>query len=122
MAVSISIKIHTFYFCILLLHSLKPNCTDAMYFKMITSTNEEKSVGDMAPFIHKEFFQCGRQETCTHVMRMSTGYATVHGSDDLETRKHQALCVYEKMHIPGKVILICILETGQAVFQKRIHN
>ena len=107
MVVSKSRKVHTFYLCIFLLHSLKPNCTDAMYFKMITGANEKKCVGDMASLIHKEFFQCGREQSCTHVIKISTGYVTVHGSVDLQARKDQALCVYEKMHIPGEVILLC---------------
>ena len=55
------------------------------HFELIK--NSEKKTGEQGtgPFLHKTFFQCDRQPTCTHVIQIdgSDEFSIVHGDDAL---------------------------------------
>ena len=91
------------YIYMVLFHSLKPVLVNGEYFVLIAGTDHR--AGDMKPQIPKEFFQCIREESCTHVMKTSKGYLLVHGIDDLGKRQHEAICIYEKKGLLGMIVL-----------------
>ena len=71
------------------------------YFKMVAGTECELNEGDSQDaLIRKEFFQCSREDSCTHVMKTSQNYVIVHDSDELRKRKYEAMCIYKKMQLP----------------------
>ena len=90
--------------CILymfLFHALYPAIKAGSYYKVIASKDEAYSVAAPAPHIRKEFFQCGRDQSCTHVLRIVSRYVLVYGSEEFEKREHEADIVYEKIKLPG---------------------
>jgi len=105
MAASPSRQLHPVYIYILLFYSLKPPVTTGLYFKLISGTDTEISVGSAAPFTNQEFFECGMQQSCTHVIKVGSGFVTVHGMDELGIRKHEAEIVYEKMQLIARSCL-----------------
>ena len=88
-----------------LFHSFHLVHANRTYFQLIAGADIQSSAADSAPHIRKEFYHCGREESCTHVMRLSNGYTLIHGSDELKTQQHEAVCIYKKMWLPGKIIL-----------------
>ena len=75
-------------------------------FKLISMTGMQNSVADEKPHIRKEFYLCGRDQSCTHVVELSSGFVLVHNSIELEKRKYEALRIYEKVKSQGKSILL----------------
>ena len=87
-----------------LYHSFMPVLSIGTYFHLVAGTDEKSSAVDKTPHIRREFFQCGREKSCTHVVKLTNGYAPVLGSVELEKRIQEALCVYKKILIPSKTI------------------
>ena len=95
---------HVLYVCMVLFQSFKPIIATGAYFQLITGADSQNSIEDTPPHIHKEFHQCGREQSCTHVIKLPHGYEVIHGSNELGKRKHEAVHIYEKMWLPGKII------------------
>ena len=94
----------TLVFCIhlILSHSVKFQDTGGVYFKRIEGSKMEQNIEDKSTLIHKEFYQCGREESCTHVIQLANNFMAVYGIGELELRKSSAVSIYEKMKIKGK--------------------
>ena len=92
------------YIYSLILYSIKPPVTTGLYFKLISGIDTEISAGHAAPYTNQEFFECGMQQSCTHVIKVGSGFLTVHGKDELGRRKHEAEFIYEKMKLLGKIV------------------
>ena len=76
-------------------------------FKLLSGRDVQINTEDEAPHIRKEFFLCGRDQSCTHVVELSSGYVLVRGSIELEGRKQGAVRIYEKVRSQGKSDLLC---------------
>ena len=74
-------------------------------FKLLSGAVMQNSAGIERPYIHKVFFQCGRDQTCTQVAELSNGFVLVHGSIELEKIKYEAVRIYEKAILDGKSIM-----------------
>ena len=53
----------------------------ASHFELINNSGQQKGEQGTGPFLHKKFFQCDREPTCTHVIKLdgSGEYVVVHG-------------------------------------------
>ena len=58
-----------------------------------------ENAGETAPLIHKKFFQCCREQSCTHVIQHFNEQHITHGSEELGKRKHGAVRINEKVKI-----------------------
>ena len=102
MATSISKRNNVLYICMLLIHLFKPIVSSGAYFRLIKGIDHQDSVAGTSPVLREEFFQCAREESCTHVVKLSHGYMVVYGIDELEKRNNEALSIYEKVKLQGK--------------------
>ena len=105
MATFTSRDVCIFYIHILLFYSLQPPVTAGTYFKLTSGTDTEISAGNTSPIIKQEFFECSMRQTCTHVLRIGSGFVAVHGIGELSQKQHKAECIYEKIKILGKAKL-----------------
>ena len=87
----------------MLFQSFKPVLGNRALFKLISGTDERNNLGEREPRIRKEFFQCGREKSCSHVIKVANGYVLVYGSDELRKIKDKAVCIYEKVKIQVKI-------------------
>ena len=71
-------------------------------FKLLLGRDVQINAEDETPHIRKEFFLCGRDQSCTHVVELSSGYVLIRGSIELEGRKQGAVRIYEKVKSQGK--------------------
>ena len=102
MGVSTSIKIsYVIYFCIIQFCIVKARFTTGIYFKLITGADDEISVRGAKPVIGTEFFQCGIEQSCTHLLNLANEYVITHGSEELRRRKDNAVSIYEKVKLQG---------------------
>ena len=102
MGTSTSNKInYVFYFCAIQFFSVKAQFTTGMYFKLITGADDEISKRDTKPVLGKEFFQCGIEQSCTHLLNLANEYVIVHGSEEFGRRKGTAVSIYEKVKLQG---------------------
>ena len=102
MAVYASKWSHALFIYMILFHLFKPIQSTGVHFKLISGSDVKNTAADTASLIGKEFFQCGGDQSCTHVVRSTNGYTLVHGRNELERRAHEAEFIYEKMKLPGK--------------------
>ena len=102
MAAAKSRKLFLFYIYFVLFRSVTSQDTTGMHFKLIKGVNMEYHAGDTSSLIQKQFFQCGREKSCTHVIQLTTNFVTVHGSNELEMKKGSAVRIYEKVELKGK--------------------
>ena len=86
----------------LLIHLFKPIVSSGAYFRLIKGIDHQDSVAGTSPVLREEFFQCAREESCTHVVKLSHGYMVVYGIDALEKIRNEALSIYEKVKLQGK--------------------
>ena len=105
MATSISKRNNVLFICMLLIHLFKPTLSRGTYFSLIKGTAHQDSVAGTSPVLRKEFFQCAREESCTHVVKIPHGYVIVYGIDELKKRRNGALSIYEKVKLQGKFIV-----------------
>ena len=103
MAIRKSRSIYNFFIQLILLHSVKSQADTGIYFKLIKGTIKESNGGSTTLLIDKEFFQCGREKPCTHVMQVASEYMTIHGNEELRKRKNSAMRIYEKVKAEGIV-------------------
>ena len=71
---------------------------------LVKGKQEQRSPESQQAQTHKKFFQCGRQESCTHVITTLNEYVLVYGIEELRRREHQAVYIYEKQQL-GKLAL-----------------
>ena len=107
MAVLTFKKIYVLYLTVTL---LDPLLTTGVYFTLTKEEGKGNSIGDNTPRIRKEFFKCGREESCTHIMKVANEYTLIHGSNELRRKKHEATCIYEKVKLSGMSILFYAIE------------
>ena len=105
MATSISKRNNVLFICMLLIHLFKPIVSSGAYFILIKGTAHQDSVAGTSPLLSKEFFQCAREESCTHVVKLTHGYMVVYSIDELKKRRNEALYLYEKVKLQGKFIV-----------------
>ena len=96
-----------FYLYIILFHLLDLRITTGTYFELIAGKDEWKGDGNKAAIIRKDFFQCGRDKSCTHVMKFANGYKLVNDSIEFEKRKKEAVFIYERIKLIGKTLQFC---------------
>ena len=82
-----------------LLPFLQTNISAGLFYKLIESKDKQNCVADKEPHIHKEFFQCSREQSCTHVVRLLDKCMLVYGSS---SGKHEATYIYKKMNLSSK--------------------
>jgi len=92
-------NIDILYIYLILFQSLKLKSTTGVYFKLVKGIEKKDNTKEGAPLIRKEFLQCGKEQSCTHVIRLVNGYTKIYGSKDLEEKEHSAVCIYEKAKI-----------------------
>ena len=107
MAVITSRNLNILVSQLVLLHSVIPQVKTGVYFKLIKGPDKESRAGDTVSLICKEFFQCGREQSCTHVMQLSNKYVVLHGSEELRKRKGSAVRIYEKVRTEGSSFFQC---------------
>jgi len=68
------------------------------HFELIKNSGRQIRKQGKGPFLHKTFFKCDRQSTCTHVIQLdgSGEYVVVHGEDALEEITNTRM-VWKKM-------------------------
>ena len=71
-------------------------------FKLLSGKAVQNNAADGAPHIRKEFFLCGRDQSCTNVVELSSGLVLIHSSIELDERKYGAVRIYEKVKSQGK--------------------
>ena len=76
-------------------------------FKLLSGRDVQNNAKDGARHIRKEFFLCGRDQSCTHVIELSSGYVLVRGSIELEEQKYGAVRIYEKVKSQGTSTVFC---------------
>ena len=86
----------------IIFHNLSPIYSEGVSFKLLSGTDMQNSAADEGPYIRKEFFQCGRKQSCTHVIELFSGFVLANGSIELEERKYGAVRIYEKVKLNGK--------------------
>ena len=101
MALTKSMRIYVLYIHLVLIHLVEPQVKAGVYFKLIKGTKKERNSGDVGPFIQKDFFQCARTETCTHLLQLANEYMIINGSEELGKRKKSAVQIYEKVKTKG---------------------
>ena len=70
-------------------------------FNIIVGNDMESNAADGAPHISQEFFECGRDQSCTHVVELFEGFVLAHGSIELEKKRYGAVRIYEKVASQG---------------------
>ena len=103
-------KRNVLYIHLILFQLLKFNFATGVYFKLIKGVDKKDNAEENTPLIRKEFFQCGREQSCTHVLRLANGYTKIYGSKDLKGKEHSAVCIYEKAKIRGNINQFCIIK------------
>ena len=101
MAVAARRKAHTLYLYVLLFGHFRSLFATGIYFKLVTGREDANEQGEKGPLVRKEFFQCGREQSCTNILKLASGYVLVYGTDELSKRKHEAECIYQKINVPG---------------------
>ena len=76
-------------------------------FKLLSGQAVHGNAVDAEPHMCTDFLQCGRDQSCTHVIELSSGCVLVHGNIELEKRKYGAVRIYEKVRSQGKSDLLC---------------
>ena len=98
---SVSKWIHALFIHMILFHLFKSINANGAYFRLIEGLDNQSNVANSTQHISKEFYQCGREKSCTHVIKLPHGYELINGSEELGKRKHEAVCIYEKSSFLG---------------------
>ena len=81
----------------LTIHLIKPTLSSGAYFRLIKGIDHQESVAGTSPLLSKEFFQCAREESRTHVVKLSHEHIVVYGIDVLEKIKNETLPFMKKL-------------------------
>ena len=118
MAVIISNWCHALCNYVMLFHMFGTVHSKVATYTLLSETAARNNAADKAPHIPKEFFMCGRDQSCTHVIELSSGCVLVHGIVELEKRKYGALRMYEKVKSQGMSGLwVCLYVQNFPTFQ-----
>ena len=101
MAVVISNWLNAVCIYMILFHMIGEVHSKEAKFKVIVGNDVESNAADGAPHISKEFFECGRDQSCTHVVELFEGFVLAHGNIELEKKRYGAVRIYEKVESQG---------------------